>query len=534
MGDRPAVIHSLRRCRSLESLSVDLANIEHVFESERLPTAEQIARLEQMIECHCPSNTPESNALLERICASSRAENRAAADRLLAIGELFALRLRNCGGADECVLDTVETVSAEVAAALCISQGLASSYLGYARAMRERLPEVAKVFIAGELDYRLFQTIVYRTDLITDADVLAAVDAQLAVAAPRWPSMTPGRLAGRIDKIVYRADRDAVRPRKERQSDRGVWIGDFDSGVSEIHGSLFTPDGRALDKRLDTLAATVCEHDPRTKDQRRADALGALAAGADRLGCRCGLPDCCAGGKAAGPVVIHVIAEQAATDGTSDAAGSLVDVDGLIPPEMLSELAKSAKLVPLVHPGEVPPECGYRQSQQLADFVRCRDLTCRFPGCDRPAAGCDLDHTIAYADGGPTHASNLGCLCRLHHLLKTFGGWRNQQLRDGTMIWTSPSGDTYVTSPGSALLFPSLCRPTAEIAVSDPVSDDQCGERTAMMPTRRRSRAQNRARRIEAERRQNREAREAHHKQWVSTYFGPAPPGGEDDEPPPF
>jgi hypothetical protein len=66
------------------------------------------------------------------------------------------------------------------------------------------------------------------------------------------------------------------------------------------------------------------------------------------------------------------------------------------------------------------------------------------------------------------------------------------------------------------------------------VSDDQCGERTAMMPTRRRSRAQNRARRIEAERRQNREAREAHHKQWVSTYFGPAPPGGEDDEPPPF
>jgi len=88
--------------------------------------------------------------------------------------------------------------------------------------------------------------------------------------------------------------------------------------------------------------------------------------------------------------------------------------------------------------------------------------------------------------------------------------------------------------PRQRLAVPEPVSTPAEIAVSDPVSDDRCGEHTAMMPTRRRSRAQNRARRIEAECRQNREAREAHHKQWVSTYFGPAPPGGEDDEPPPF
>ncbi|MCV6969665.1 DUF222 domain-containing protein, partial [Mycobacterium bohemicum] len=41
-------------------------------------------------------------------------------------------------------------------------------------------------------------------------------------------------------------------------------------------------------RRLDALAATVCAHDPRAHAQRRADALGALAAGADRLGCGCG------------------------------------------------------------------------------------------------------------------------------------------------------------------------------------------------------------------------------------------------------
>jgi hypothetical protein len=65
-------------------------------------------------------------------------------------------------------------VSAELAAALRISQGLAGSHLRYARAMRERLPKVAEVFKAGDIDQRTFATIVYRTDLVTDAQVLAA------------------------------------------------------------------------------------------------------------------------------------------------------------------------------------------------------------------------------------------------------------------------------------------------------------------------------------------------------------------------
>jgi hypothetical protein len=40
-------------------------------------------------------------------------------------------------------------------------------------------------------------------------------------------------------------------------------------------------------------------------------------------------------------------------------------------------------------------------------------------------------------------------------LVKTFWGWREQQLPDGTLILTSPAGRTYVTTPGSALLEPA-------------------------------------------------------------------------------
>ncbi len=500
---------------------------------------EVIARFDELFERRYPSTTAESAALVDRISGCSRAENRAAAEQLVAIGELFAYRLSRCSDTEAWAIDTEAAVTAEMAAALRIGQGLAGSRLRYARAMRERLPKVAELFKAGDIDYRMFQTIVYRTDLIVDPQVLAAVDSELFVKVPRWPSMTQGRLAGQVDKIVANADADAVRRRRKQHADREIWIADSEAGIAEIHGSLLALDARALDKRLNALSNTVCEYDPRTRDQRRADALGALAASADRLGCRCGRPDCAAGKRpAAAPVVIHVIAEHSTIAGGGSSPGSELGAHGLITGELIAELAMSAKLVPLVHPGDAPPEPGYVPSKALADFVRCRDMTCRWPGCDQPAVNCDLDHTIPYADGGPTHASNIKCYCRTHHLVKTFWGWREQQLPDGTLILTSPAGHTYVTTPGSALLFPSLCLSTGGIPaleVDPPL--DYCGQRTAMMPKRRRTRAQDRAHRIATERRQNHHARttpRAHRPSAdCSSYIGPAPPDTED-EPPPF
>jgi hypothetical protein len=120
-------------------------------------------------------------------------------------------------------------------------------------------------------------------------------------------------------------------------------------------------------------------------------------------------------------------------------------------------------------------------------------------------------------------------------LVKTFWGWREQQLADGTLIVTAPSGRSYVTTPGSALLFPSLCRSTGGFpAPETDLPQDYCAERTAMMPQRRRTRAQDRAARVATERNHNRQARQAERRQRQAAYFGPAPPGDSDDEPPPF
>ncbi|MEZ0352947.1 HNH endonuclease signature motif containing protein [Mycobacterium sp. pR1184] len=474
----------------------------------------------------------ESAVVIDRICAASRAENRAAGARLAAIGELDALRLRECGERESWASDTWDAISAEVAAALNISQALASSYLNYSRAMRNRLPHIGAALIAGEISYSTFQTIVYRTDLITDSHVMAAVDAELATRVRRWPSMTRGRLSAAVDRVVARADRDAVRRAREQQADREFSLWDVGNGLTEVFGRLVTPDARVVDARLNALAHSVCDGDTRTVKQRRADALAALAAGADRLQCRCGQPTCPAATAAApSPVVIHIVANQSSVDHTSREPAAIIGSETLIPAELVAQLADSAKLRPVLHPGDTPPECGYVPSRALADFVRCRDLTCRFPGCDRPATDCDLDHSIPHADGGATHAANLKCLCRPHHLVKTFWGWRDRQVADGTVIWTSPSGRTHVTTPGSALLFPQLCAPTGEVAPD--VRPDPCTDRYAMMPQRRRTRAQSRADYLTAERRRNRKARNQLQTTSAATQSASQarPPDGE---PPPF
>jgi hypothetical protein len=87
---------------------------------------------------------------------------------------------------------------------------------------------------------------------------------------------------------------------------------------------------------------------------------------------------------------------------------------GILPAPLLAATLERATVREVRHPGDAPPEGRYVPSRALAEFVRCRDLTCRFPECDKPADVCDVDHTVPYPVG-PTHASNLKCLCRFHH-----------------------------------------------------------------------------------------------------------------------
>ena len=49
----------------------------------------------------------------------------------------------------------------------------------------------------------------------------------------------------------------------------------------------------------------------------------------------------------------------------------------------------------------------YHPRAGLADHVRARDVYCRAPGCRKRAADAELDHVVAWSDGGTTSEQNL-------------------------------------------------------------------------------------------------------------------------------
>ena len=88
----------------------------------------------------------------------------------------------------------------------------------------------------------------------------------------------------------------------------------------------------------------------------------------------------------------------------------------------------------------------YRAPAPLRDFVVNRDQVCRYPGCTRVAERNDLDHSMPWEKGGTTSQDNLVSLCRRHHNLKTHAGWKYALNEDGSVTWTSPSGQ-HMTDP---------------------------------------------------------------------------------------
>ncbi len=88
---------------------------------------------------------------------------------------------------------------------------------------------------------------------------------------------------------------------------------------------------------------------------------------------------------------------------------------------------------------------GYVPPARLRHLVRVRQRRCSFRGCRRPAARCDLDHTVPFEAGGLTCECNLAPLCRAHHRAKQVPGWHLAQSQPGVMTWRLPSGRRYET-----------------------------------------------------------------------------------------
>ncbi|OBB61159.1 hypothetical protein A5757_00590 [Mycobacterium sp. 852013-51886_SCH5428379] len=531
------------------------------------------------------------SALVAAIEQSAREEALAGARKLAALAQLVHQSVTFDEARDDRACDSWAATASEVGAVLNVGYRKASAQMRIALALRDRLPKVAALCLQGRLSARMIAIITWRSRLIIDADTMALVDAALADKAQRWEPLSDERLINAIDALIHRYDPDAVTRAKEALRRRTFRIGAHDDPdeLTTIWGHILGCEAAVLAARIAALLTGLCDDDPRSIDERRSCAMGAILLG-QPLPCRCGNPACITTAPDTSHIVINVVADPAAIaaahnliaeedrqqqkayarrhpeakaepegeaepeaasesaaevepepgPGTEPAAvsegeagpevepepegepeakskpeasppntvpcpqdsGTALMPDGtILPLPALAETIRAgARIKPLWQPG-LDPEPHYQPSAKLAAFVRARDMFCRFPGCGVPAARCDIDHVVPWPYG-PTHASNLHCKCRTHHLTKTFDdGWQDTQFPDGTVTWTAPLGKRYTTMPASRLFFPSWDVATAELPpLAKPPPNPH---RKAKMPTRRRTRAADTAARITAERAHN-------------------------------
>ncbi|WP_141785588.1 HNH endonuclease signature motif containing protein [Ornithinicoccus hortensis] len=137
----------------------------------------------------------------------------------------------------------------------------------------------------------------------------------------------------------------------------------------------------------------------------------------------------------------------------ADSAGvGMIPGHGYLSAEELREVASSAGGV--LHRLVTDPVDGrlvertsttYRPDAALRKTINAADVFCRAPGCLVPAANCDFDHEVPYAQGGPTSERNGDLKHDPHHQLKTWDVWRTVLDATRRVTWTTLFGRCYTT-----------------------------------------------------------------------------------------
>jgi len=183
--------------------------------------------------------------LIEVMGEATRDESTATAQRLLAVGRLYARRAVELAEWNLWRTDVTEAVAAEVSAAQNVSRGRAKGQIFYGRMLCERLPAVAKVFVRGVIDFRMVAMIIARTENVDDA-VIAELDESIAGRAEKWMKLSKPKLRDRIDMWVAKMDPAAVRVPPIVDDHRYL---DVDpgaaAGMAFVSGHVHAADGAA-------------------------------------------------------------------------------------------------------------------------------------------------------------------------------------------------------------------------------------------------------------------------------------------------
>lgn len=328
-----------------------------------------------------------------------------------------------------------ESVSAEIACALHLSRRAADGRLAQAVALWTRHPTVGGALLGGNLDWYRAKVICEGVEDLPDEAAHSIVDTVLERAS----DLTAGQLRAWIRRLRLTLDPDDAHHRYDQtfRRRRVVTMANPD-GTADLYALDVAPDRVAEARdRIERIARSLKTGDEtRTLDQLRADVLIDLLCGTRHDDAARGVVDI--------TVELDTLANLADHPGELPGWGPVI---ADIVRRLAFEHGRTWQ-VTLTQEGRSVWSGTTRRRPDTATArqVRTRDRRCVFPGCRMPARACDLDHTTAWKDGGPTTVANLAPLCRHHHRLRDHG-WAYERLPDGGYRWTSPLGRHYTSRP---------------------------------------------------------------------------------------
>lgn len=412
-------------------------------------------------------------SLVEVVAGWEKVARFARAQMLRAVAELAARRgvpgVAGSAAATEAEVDddprapqVAVFAATEVSLALGVSYGAAAGLLMDAAALTTRLPAVLGALEAGRVHEASAHVIADETAVLDAAAAARVAEAILARPGVRTVPQVKRAVRAAVARVdpataearVARAVKGRfLRPVKDIRDDMVSW-----------QGWLPTADSVAIwDRLCELAAATRSPGDARGVDARRADVAADLLLGRPVLA-----PDGRDLNADAAPYAkvwrTDVIVEATTVGGADEHPGMI--------PGWGPVTAATARLLASGLSGDdgewrrmlTDPASGlvkdygthrYRPPTALADYVRARDGRCYEPLCLCSAWRGDLDHVVNSPAGpsprpdptGRTAADNLGAGCRRGHTTKAAPGWRVVCPREGTFIWTTPSGHEYTREP---------------------------------------------------------------------------------------
>lgn len=358
--------------------------------------------------------------------------------------------------------------AAEIAVRLRLSEQTIRTRATHVEVLQQRCPRVWTQFAEGRTTERhAVETARLATSLPEDDAAWSAFDEG---AADRAARLTPTKFAVSARALRERVHAESIDDRHRRAArDRGVWMTPELDGMATLNALLPADRARHVMSCLDRAARHLhaAADEQRTLAQLRADVLADLVTtpapdaapvpATPPMG-PTGLAPASSTAKdrhPAPPTAPTVVVTVPALTllGVDDTPATLEGY-GPIDLDTARRLAGEARswVRLLTHPVSGAPlvldRQTYRVTAALRRWLGVTSPTCVFPGCNRTARDCDIDHVTAWADGGTTDADNLEPECRHHHRVRHETRWTpSYDPVTGALRWNSPLGGTYGTDP---------------------------------------------------------------------------------------